>query len=124
MTVTHATATLLTDRLISVTPAADVRPLEPGTQLSGTDLFLVIEANDPSPGPVLYGAALPRCRVARHGDIEPAVATSGESLFVSALAWPVWVDPDGREDLGGRQPVSAAAPVLIQRRLLATPPAG
>ena len=53
MTVMHATATLLTDRLISVTPAADAPPLEPGTRLSGTDLFLVLEANGPSFGPVL-----------------------------------------------------------------------
>ncbi len=86
MTVRHATATLLTDRLISVAPAAVGRPLTAGIKLGGTDIFLVIGAIGPSSRPVLHGAALPRCRVPRHGDSDPTTATSGESLFVGALA--------------------------------------
>ena len=99
MTVRHATATLLTDRLLSVAPAAVGRPLTPGIQLNDTDIFLVIEAIGPSSRPVLYGAALPRCRVPRHGDSHPTTATSGESLFVATLA-PLMLVQMGERTLG------------------------
>ena len=133
MTVRHATATLLTDRLISVAPAAVGRPLTAGIQLGGTDIFLVIGAIGPSSGPVLYGAALPRCRVPRHGDSDPTTATSGESLFVGALASLMFVQM-GERTLGEVTTSMTVhgddsrcvrpLPVLIQRRRLATLPAG
>ena len=130
--VTHAIATVLIDRLNSVAPAADARPRKPGIKLSDTDIFLVIEANGPSSGPVLCGAALPRCRVAVMVTLSGGRHIRGIPICLGAST--VLVEPDGREDLGGghdfddcgrrRQSVSAAAAVLTQRRRLATPPAG